>query len=317
MTVSLPSTGLPTVIYIAGAARSGSTLLNILLTQHRRVVSGGELFQAANKLQDPKAQCTCREPVAACPVWRGIAGEIEALAGAHGLDPGGLGKLLRRFDSRRALAGYLGNATRDAGGAALYAEAQHRIFRALRATKPGAAFVVDASKSQGRAAGRPLALHRLAGMDVRVIHLVRNPRGVLASKLKGWNRELEQGIRERRLLRGPRALINWWLANYSVTRLTRAIGRDRVIYMDYEALVGRPAETLQQLGDFLGLDPREMIDAAEGGTIEAAGHAIAGNRMRFHPVRLEPQHAAAAPPWYYRGLCTLAAWALARLAGAH
>ena len=65
-----PKAGLPRIVYVAGANRSGTTLLDILLSQHANVVSGGELFRVLHILEDSAARCSCGELVRECGVWR-------------------------------------------------------------------------------------------------------------------------------------------------------------------------------------------------------------------------------------------------------
>lgn len=56
--------------YIGGYGRSGSTLLEYLLTANPKVVACGEISSYFGP--KTKARCTCRLPVAQCPVWSAV-----------------------------------------------------------------------------------------------------------------------------------------------------------------------------------------------------------------------------------------------------
>lgn len=302
----------PTVIYIAGANRSGTTLLEILLAQHAAVVSGGELFYVLKRLQDSTTRCTCGESVSTCSFWWDIAARLNDLARQQGASLSELTAEARNLESRSALDAYSNGRGPEGMKLDHYAAIQCVLMEAVCRTKPGASFIVDSSKSEDAAAARPVILGRHLGFDIRVVHLVRSPEGVVASILKGTNREYYRGVRSKKRLRGPRALITWLRANIAVGKIARQIGEDRVIRLRFEDLVARPGETLAKLGAFLGLDVQSIVAATEANEIEPVPHMITGNRMRLEPITLDPQKAETDLPWYYRAPCALAGWVALR-----
>jgi hypothetical protein len=63
--------GLKRLVYIGGYGRSGSTLLEYLLTASPEVVACGEVSAALHeRTKNKKRNCTCGKPVSDCPVWR-------------------------------------------------------------------------------------------------------------------------------------------------------------------------------------------------------------------------------------------------------
>ena len=56
-----------TLIYIGGYGRSGSTLLEYLMTANPKLVACGEVASCLRTTR--KSRCTCRQPVKECPVW--------------------------------------------------------------------------------------------------------------------------------------------------------------------------------------------------------------------------------------------------------
>jgi hypothetical protein len=162
--------GLTTVLYVLAAQHSGSTLLGNLLGERSGYVSVGELRMAWRQWQRPGAQCGCGELVRDCRFWREVA--IEAAAGEPGV--AALARLDARLAATRRLSA-LASGRLEADAAPLRA-ALARLQRRVAAVA-GAEVVVDTSKIPASA----VLLERAAPIDLRVVHLVRDSRGVLAS----------------------------------------------------------------------------------------------------------------------------------------
>ena len=64
---------LPKVIYIMGTARSGSTLLEILLANAKGVFAAGELTSLIDEGFINDKICSCKQAVSKCTVW----GEVK------------------------------------------------------------------------------------------------------------------------------------------------------------------------------------------------------------------------------------------------
>jgi hypothetical protein len=158
-----------TVLYVVGPTHSGSTLLGNLLGERTGHVSVGELRMAWRQWLRPEACCGCGELVRDCPFWREVS--IERAAGELGVEAA------VRLDSRLAATRRLPQLaagrleTEAAPMRAAFARLQERV-----AAVAGAEVVVDTSKVPAGA----LLLERSA-LDLRVVHLVRDSRGGLAS----------------------------------------------------------------------------------------------------------------------------------------
>jgi hypothetical protein len=284
-------------------------LLEILLAQHLRVASAGELFYLPRRLQDPEAKCTCGESVGSCSVWRRLSAELMDLARSKGLGERELVAALRDLESQEALAAYRKGDEPDPERLALYAAVQRILMQSLWRIKPEADFLVDSSKTQRGAAARPLLLSRHLGLPVHVIHLIRDCRGVVASELRGTNRDFERGTPSSKGRRGRTALITWLRAHRAVNHLTGRIGRDKVLRVRFEDLVAAPETVFDRIGAFLDLDISPILAAIENDAVRPVPHMITGNRMRLGPVRLDPAQAAFELPWLYQAPCALASWA--------
>src|SRR6266571_3275615 len=73
----------PTVLFIAGASRSGSTMLDLLLGELDGYVAAGELRNLWGHGLLDGWRCGCGEPVKSCPFWRSV---LER-AGLDRVDP--------------------------------------------------------------------------------------------------------------------------------------------------------------------------------------------------------------------------------------
>jgi hypothetical protein len=158
-----------TVLYVLGPTHCGSTVLGNLLGERPGHVSVGELRMAWRRWLDPEAHCGCGEPVRSCPFWREVS--IERAAGDLGV--AAAAQLDSRLMATRRLPELAaGRMERDATPLrAAYTRLQEAV-----AAASGASVVVDTSKVPGAA-----VLLERAPVELRVVHLVRDSRGVLAS----------------------------------------------------------------------------------------------------------------------------------------
>jgi hypothetical protein len=81
---STASTGLApaTIVAIASAGHSGSTLLDLLIGNHSRITSAGEMNRVSLYAAD--RACACGEPVASCPYWERVRRTLSAALGRGG-----------------------------------------------------------------------------------------------------------------------------------------------------------------------------------------------------------------------------------------
>lgn len=63
------------VVFIAGLYHSGSTLLDMMLAQHPRVVGLGEIYRVLTF--GPEETCSCGAPSAQCPFWAGVLPKLR------------------------------------------------------------------------------------------------------------------------------------------------------------------------------------------------------------------------------------------------
>jgi hypothetical protein len=268
----------PVVVYIAGSGRSGSTLLERVLGEIPGFVNVGELIDLYRRTAAHGERCGCGEPFAQCPFWsrvgdRAFGGwQEQKLSAVHRLQ----GKVARQRHVPRLLALPLaGPAFR--GDVAAYGASNTGLYAAI-AAEAGAACVVDASKWPVQA----LALAR-AGLDVRVIHLVRDVRGVAYSLGK-------RDVSRPHAVAGADVMTHQpateaaarWVAVQGQAGLLRRCGLP-VTRMRYEEFVRCPRQAVEAALAGIGLPapPAHLAHIGDGRVVLGASHGLSGNPSRF------------------------------------
>jgi hypothetical protein len=246
-----------TVLYLAGSGRSGSTLVTTALGQLDGFFAAGELRYLWQRGLVDDRPCGCGRPVRECPVWTPILAELPA----H--DPGSIAQNLRtRLRMRNRLQ--VEPHPDDEVIAALY--------RGI-AEHTGGAIVVDSSKLPPYA----VLLRSLPGVDLRVLHVVRDPRAAAFSLRR--RRSLDGD--ERLMTRHPvwKAALLWSVWNAAVLR---SFGRGAYLRVRYEDLVQDPISWVRRIAAFAGATPSGIPITDDGVLTLAPTHSVAGNPMRHH-----------------------------------
>jgi hypothetical protein len=299
-----------TVIYVMGYGRSGSTILDILLNQHPDALSVGEVGELYRWLREGET-CACLAPIRECSFWRAVC--ARHLPGSRHA-PRRMESLQRSVESYRNLPALLLPADRKARVAA-YRRQVRSLFGSI-AEVSGKRCIVDSSKSTRHVAGRALALERYAGLDVRAIHMVRDPRGVGWSAMRGEGSPEWQKRNHHPRARFVRTLAGWTATNALACLTARRLRRG-ALRVRYEDLCAAPRTVLERIGDFVGLDLSEVIGRIEDGASLEVGHNVGGNRVRFQRrlVFTPDEEWRDRLPAAYRRAARAATWPLCRRFG--
>ena len=254
------STG-PCVIYVAGYGRSGSTAFDMVLGGCENAIGVSELTHLFAYWQGDR-ECSCGCSLKTCPFWK------QVFDGLNGLDAAELSRLTRKIESWPLWFNRLFRKNQ----LARYSEAWQQTFELISHVS-GKAVVIDSSKSARKTTFRGSILARCLSNEFRLIHLVRDPRAVAFSYLRGNNIELEKGSNKVKTGGVPRVILSWFTTNLLVhMSRSRRQGYRRIRYED---LVADPDRVLQQIKadlDILNVDDIERrVDS---------NHGIAGNRIR-------------------------------------
>ena len=264
------------LVYILSPSFSGSTLLTLLLAQHERIATVGELKASAFGDVD-RYMCSCGSAFLQCPFWqlvearmqeRGMPFSLKSF-GTHFRSPG------RPVVDRLLRSGLRHSGFETARQAALRiwpgaSRAYQRIMDQNLAMidvildMTGADIFLDGSKD----AHRLDFFRRQIGLDLRVLYLVRDGRGATNS----YRNHTQTDIRE--------ASIAWKRSHAECGRVLSWMHPRRCLQIRYEALCTEPEAILQSVHRFLEVSATQHAPAY---TPEA--QHILGNSMRLRPLQ--------------------------------
>jgi sulfotransferase family protein len=265
------------VVYVLGAARSGTSLLTSLLGELDGVFAAAEMRILWKEHQS--RLCGCGAPIAECPVW----GEVVRAAKAEsGLDDPGQFMMLQAATTRirhlpqRLIRGAIGQAD-------TYLRVMESMYLSLSEAS-GAGVIVDSSKSPAEA----VLLDSSRSTLTYLIHVVRDPRGVAYS----WERVGRQSPAKRKS--ALKSAATWVASNAAAELAMSAHPVERRIRVKYEDYVIDPAATLAKVARLVGIDPGKM-DFLRGSAPRVSRHMVGGNALRFvEIVTLNPD-----TEWHY------------------
>lgn len=262
------------VIYIAGYGRSGTTLLDIALGQHPAVAGAGEIATLSRHVWSANEYCACGQRASDCPVWGPIGRQWNALRSQSDI-----AEYRQEQEEIETILSLRRLLRRAFGGSSFqtYARKTLSLFEAIR-RHSGKEIVVDSSKLPGRA----LALASIPGIDLFVIHLVRDGRGVAWSLLQSYKKDIKAGLqREIKPKSAVRTAARWCVVNLATEALRWKLGRGRYIRIKYEDFVADPVAMLNRIGEMTDLDLTEIALGLRNGVPITPAHQIAGNRLRM------------------------------------
>lgn len=247
------------VIYVAGVSHTGSTLLGHILGELEETCYAGEIRNTWQRGILENRICTCNARFAECAFWRTV---VEHLPFAAEQQAEKLSGLYR--EAVRPSLGFplTGTEMRQVDRTAFAAPTE--ALYAATSDVAGVRQLVDSSKSPLYAA----FLRRLPTIDLRVVHIVRDPRATVYSHFRrhsfGYGETFKLSL--------------WWLrSNVAIEKL----GGTGVPYarIRYEDLVEDPAGSLYQITGALGLSRSRL--PIEGRVARLSKkHIISGNRAR-------------------------------------
>jgi hypothetical protein len=263
-------------VCIPGSPFTGSTLLGTLLNEHPQCASIGAAVGLLARADLATYRCSCGALFRECDFWLDIAARTKALGHPVNVFENNFWNTHLRLSDQRvvnaALVRSLGwrplNVVRDA--------VVRRVGRVRDAItemawnswslatailqRTGKSVFVDTSRDHQRPkylAGHPL-------LDVRVIHLIRDPRGNVASIMKHTGADVATAARQ------------WRHYNVEADRVKRYVPPDAWMTLRYEDLCADPDGVLERIAAFVGAGAGPAPTGPRG-----VDRHIIGNSMRL------------------------------------
>lgn len=275
------------VIYIIGAGRSGSTLLDTVLASHPDVVGVGELVNLHSAGWTSNEVCACGKLGTECSFWTRVREAWQQRVPEATVE--GYVALQKRVEFFSGLglmqmARMLRQRISPTAEFQAYLRQTEALYAAI-AEVSGKGIIVDSSKHPIRGA----LLAHLRGIDLRLVHLVRDARAVVWSRKKALEADKKSGVQIAIKPRPAWYSVAFWAFINVLAAIVCLFRRRRSLRMRYEDFVAEPQTQLERLGQVCGLDYSATAKALLIGEPLKVEHPIAGNRMRMKGnVTLKP-----------------------------
>jgi hypothetical protein len=265
------------LVYVGGSARSGSTLLERMLSAVPGFCSVGELVFIWERGLKRDDRCSCGARFHACAFWSQVGD--AGFGGWSRVDADEAARLRATVDRHRNLDRISGLRRPGRLEAAMteYKALTDRLYQAVREVS-GASVIVDSSKHASYA----LLLQDLPSFDLRLVHLVRRSHGVAHS----WTKRVRKlGVGDGSTFMSvhpPSWAIGLWIAdNLLYDAMARRL--PLATRVRYEDLIADPRAALASIIGELDLPAADrsfsFLDAA---TAEfPTTHAFSGNPTLF------------------------------------
>jgi len=248
------------VIYIGGIEHNGSTLLGLTLGNHSQIECIGELSQLPRLGWAGDHLCACGKTITDCEYWNNVR---KTWSGSTGEDIEVLIAGENRFDRNSSFLRLLLENNVQSQAFQKYSSQTKALYEAIQQVS-GKPIIVDTSKRVSRA----VALSLIDGIDLRLIHLVRDARAVAYSSAKTKRAQQKSWWK---------SAARWRAINESFHIASRVVGKDKKILIRYEDFIEKPDQTLAKIGHFIGVNLTSISKVLSSGGALAPGHIGIGN----------------------------------------
>jgi hypothetical protein len=269
------------LLFVGGLGRSGTTLVERLLGELPGVCALGEVVHLWQRDIRSDERCGCGTRFSACAFWERV-GEL-AFGGWDNVDVYRVLALQAAVERTRHIPRLASPRLPDDYHEQVqeYAGYYAAVYRAA-AEVTGASVLVDSSKHSALAH----CLRWSPDIDLRVAHVVRDPRGVAHSWTKVVARPETDGESEMTRYSPGRSALLWNAHNAAFGLLARR--GVPLLRVRYEQFVADPRAGLGALAGFAGLslEASDLDFLTESHADLTVGHSAAGNPMRFSVGRI-------------------------------
>jgi hypothetical protein len=301
------------VLYIAGTGRSGSTILARILGAVDGFFLGGELYYVWQRGLIENRLCGCGVRFSECDFWQTVL--ERAFGGPGGVDARDMARRLRHDIRVRRLPRMLlarGGRSQTGFDLVRYGPAVASLYRTIQSAT-GARVIVDSSKFPGYG----FLLGRIPGLDVRVVHLVRDPRGAAYSWIRRKVQPDRQSFGYMQQRTGPVTAFMWNVNNLVAESLWRG-DPGRYLRIRYEDFIRQPRGTVERVLGMLGEESAALPFRGERRVELGANHTFSGNPDRLSAGVIDvrgDEEWLSRMAWRDKAMITALTWPLLRRYG--
>jgi len=251
------------VIYILGDGRSGSTLLDAVLSNTENSISIGEGYRFWRRFYEADTLCSCNEPIDACVLWSGVHAELQKeIPNYNPADTWDRIQFLLKFKNVKRISEII----KGEDWQHFNATVKHFYNSIVEISAKN--IIIDSSKSVGWL----YLLHALNIQELKVIHLERNLQAVANS----WKKQItlpeyfdkEVFMPTRSTMRSLKTWLKVKFLAKSIKKKTDSI------FLTYENFIKNPERT------FITIETFASVSLPTNHLKYMVGHSIGGNPMR-------------------------------------
>ena len=244
-------------IYLTSSSYSGSTLLAAIMNAHPEIASVGELSAIEKVKNYDNYLCSCGKPFYECEFWNKFENELKrkspelSINNVRSIYKPEINKYLDRLALHLFKNGFL-NDIRDLLINSI--PAYNNYFKKATCDYIDLAKIIlkiynkniffDASKNPLRIG----PLNKELGDKLKVIHLVKDGRGVLDSFLR-----YNPNVNEKKVIK------NWVKLNKFINHKLKKLPEKNIMVLTYYDLANNTEETLKKLTNFIGVAFEENL----------------------------------------------------------
>ena len=248
-----------TVLYIAGNGHSGSTLLDIILGSSPDIFSAGELtFITRDSIFEEYCSCGCL--IKECQVWSKI---VNVWLEKASITLENYKRLRLRYERNKVTLITFKNVWFPSQDFEIYCNATYQLFKAIQQVT-GKNIIIDSSKSPQR-----ISILKKS-VNLQVIHICRNSKGVLNSAKKAYKKDIQSGIeKETYARRTSKVLIEWVFVNFVTELFCLGVNSKKIKYNSYIKNI----KLLQKVHPAIQIQEKNLYSTP---------HMLAGNKLRLN-----------------------------------
>lgn len=262
------------IIYIAGDGRSGSTLLDSVLSNIEGSLSVGECHRFWVRYTENESRCGCNKNIGECELWHEVDTRLKAkFPDYNAAEFGRQVQQIQYYKNFKKIPALL--ASEAWANFREVVQTFYEIISEISEKK----IIIDSSKSMPWA----YVLQHLGVFDVRIIHLERK----LTAVANSWKKTIQlPEYTEKEVFmpkKGNWLILKTWLKIKKMAGTLKIA--DNFMFVRYEQLCLEPEKELRPIASFVG-EPMDIDDLKA-----KPNHAIGGNPMRNSLDTLEIRNA--------------------------